>query len=78
MIIYVYVPSDVLCNDYCMCSTSGVNWVSRRALVFVFVWWGVMVLGFEAGFGIRICVVGCYGFPIYLSCWFGAVLGKII
>ena len=47
----------------CMCSTSGVNWVSGRALVFIFVWWGV---------------VGCWGFPIYLSCWFGVVLGKTI
>ena len=31
-----------------------------------------------AGFGIHICVVGCWGFPIYLSCWFGVVLGRII
>ena len=62
----------------CMCSISGVTcfgagWVSGRALVFIFVWWGV-----GAGFGIHICMVGCWGFPISLSCWFGVMLGKII
>ena len=30
----------------CMCSTSVVNWVSGRALVFIFVWWGVGVFQF--------------------------------
>ena len=48
----------------CMCSTSGVNWVSGRALIFILCG-GVLGLG-------------CWGFPIYISCWFGVVLGKII
>ena len=36
-----FLVSSVMIN--CMCSTSGVNWVSGRALVLIFVWWGVGV-----------------------------------
>ena len=45
LIIYVHVLLTFSVIINCMCSTSGVNWVSGRALVFILVCGGV--LGFS-------------------------------